>query len=171
MASPPGVLQPPFYDPPITDYPSGQQHSQAWTEYHQSVADHLATMNVGANDGSDAAAGTVGEYMTNTSGAAGLVDNVVTNLAALNLTAGDWDVSGYVLFQAGSGSHAAFSVGIIGTDTILTATFPSTAITELLPTVVHRVNITVPTTVWVVGAAAFTGTVTATGTIRARRMR
>ena len=35
MASAPQVVQPPFYDPPIVDYASGQQHSQAWTEYHQ----------------------------------------------------------------------------------------------------------------------------------------
>ena len=36
------ALQPPFYDPPTVDYPTGQQHSQAWTEYHQSVADWIS---------------------------------------------------------------------------------------------------------------------------------
>ena len=68
MASAPQVVQPPFYDPPIVDYATGQQHSQAWTEYHQSVADQLASLaatmraNQGVTDGSDAAAGQIDEY-------------------------------------------------------------------------------------------------------------
>ena len=38
------VVDPPFYDQPIVDAASGQQHSQAWTEYHQSVADQVNGM-------------------------------------------------------------------------------------------------------------------------------
>jgi hypothetical protein len=171
MPSNPRTVEPPFYDPPISNYDSGPKHSQAWTEYHQSVADRLGTIEAGVTDGSDAAPGDAGEYMTNTSAAVGILTGVVTNMAALNLTPGDWDVSGYVLFTAGAGTHIDFGVGIITIDTSITATFPTTAINQVLPTTVHRVNISAATTVWVVARAGFTGTMTATGTINARRMR
>lgn len=172
MAQTPRVIEPPFYDPPMAASPiGGQQHSQAWTEYHQSVADRLGEIAAGVTDGSDAGVGDVGEYMTATSGAAGLTSTVVLNLAALTLTPGDWDVSGYVLFTAGSGTHTDFGVGIVSIDTSLTATFPSAALTQLLPTTMHRLNTSAPLTVWVVARAGFTGTMTATGTINARRAR
>jgi hypothetical protein len=171
MASPRKVVEPPFYDPPIADFPSGQQHSHAWTQYHQSVADALANVHAGISDGSDAAPGQIGEYMTSTSTAVGVGDGAVTNLAAVNLTPGDWDVSGYVAFNAGAGTHSFFACGIISVDTFLVATFPTGALSQLLPTTTHRVNITVPTTVWVVGQTSFTGSMTAQGSIRARRMR
>ncbi len=171
MPSNPRTVEPPFYDPPIANYDSGPKHSQAWTEYHQAVADRLGTIEQGITDGSNAAAGDVGEYMTATSGAVGLTNNVVTNLAALNLTPGDWDVSGYVLFQGGPGTHSSYAVGIITIDVNLTATFPATAVDQLISTAMHRINLSAPLTVWVVGRAAFTGTMTATGTINARRAR
>jgi len=171
MVHNPRLIEPPFYDPPIAPSGNGQQHSQAWTEYHQRVADALGVIDAGITDGSNAAAGDIGEYMTSTSGVVGLTTNVVTNLSALALTPGDWDVSGYVLFQAGAGTHTYFAVGIITIDARIMATFPGTAIDQLMPTTVHRVNITAPTTVWVVGQAGFTGTVNATGTISARRVR
>lgn len=171
MPQNPRVVEPPFYDPPIADYASGQQHSQAWTEYHQSVADRLGTIQAGVTDGSDAAAGDIGEYMTAVSGAVGLASGVVTNLAAVNLTPGDWDVSGYVLFQAGAGTHTYFAAGIISVDAFLMANFPGGAMNQGMATTTHRVNISAATTVWVVAQANFTGTMTGTGTIRARRVR
>ncbi len=90
MAQPPRVVEPPFYDPPIAD---NQQHSQAWTEYHQSVADRLTALHAGSTDGSDANPGDVGEYME-ASGSAALATGGHSDVASLNLTAGDWDVSG-----------------------------------------------------------------------------
>ena len=161
------IVEPPVYDPVL----SGDQHSQAWTEYNQAVSDALGQIPVGVSDGSDAAAGNVGEYMTSTSGAATLASNTLTNLSAINLTPGDWDVSGYVLFQAGAGTHTFFAVGIIGLDARIYATFPTTAIDQLMPTINHRVSTSTATTVWVVAEAGFSGPMTATGTIQARRAR
>ena len=69
-------LQPPTNDPPITE--AGGQHSQAWAGYFQGVADQLATLQAkvrkGVTDGSDAAAGDIGEYLTATSGAVPLTN-------------------------------------------------------------------------------------------------
>ena len=93
MAAPPRVVEPPFYAEPIVDYPSGQQHSQAWTEYHQSVADRLTALHAGSTDGSDATAGDVGEFMQ-AAGSASLANGIPHDVASLTLTAGDWDVSG-----------------------------------------------------------------------------
>ena len=180
MATPPtvtpkGALQPPFYDPPITNYPSGQQHSQAWTEYHQSVSDQLASIQQsvarGVTDGSDAAAGAPGEYMTATASGVALVNNTPINVVSLDLTAGDWDVSGNVDFAAGSGQHAFFGVGIDTIDTSSAATYPSTVFSMAMTTATHRYNLTATQTVVVVAVASFLGSVTADGGIRARRVR
>jgi len=165
------VLEPPVHDPPLTDYPSGQRHSQAWTEYHQSVSDTLATVHAGVTDGSDAAAGQIGEYMTATGGPVALVSGSVANVASLALTAGDWDVSGNVQFSAGAGTHTYFGAGITAVDTLTAATFPTTALAQAISPATRRVNVTATTTTWLVAEASFAGTVTVTGTIRARRAR
>ena len=170
------LVDPPFYDAPIVDNPTaGQQHSQAWTEYHQAVADQVnalaAKANVGVTDGSDAAAGQIGEYMTATASGVGLANNVASNIVSLDLTAGDWDVSGNVAFSAGAGTHTLFAAGIDSIDTQTMGSFPTGAVTQGISTSVKRYNGTATVTVWLVALASFTGTTTASGTIRARRMR
>lgn len=167
-------LQPPANDPPIAE--AGGQHSQAWADYFQVSADQLATLPAkvrkGVTDGSDAAAGDIGEYLTATSGAVALSNGVTTNVVSLSLTAGDWDVAGGMAFTAGSGTHNGFGAGITSIDAFTTATFPSVAINQMMPTGTRRVNVTTTTTVWAVGVAYFGGgAMTATGSIRARRAR
>jgi hypothetical protein len=174
------ALQPPFYDPPIADYPSGQQHSQAWTEYHQSLADETAAntaaiiAKAGRTDGSDAMAGQIGEYMLGaTSSAVTLTNGVVANLASITLTPGDWDVSGSVFFLTPTGGTPfLFGVGIAGIDTQITATFQAGPSSQILQTALTRYNITAPTVLWVVAKSDWTGSSTqATANIRARRVR
>jgi len=101
MARPPIVAQPPHDDAPVT---ADGQHSQAWTGYHQTVADALsklaAQQGVGVTDGTAAAAGKIGEYLTATFGSSGLSNNVAADLGTLALTAGDWDVRGYATFTS-----------------------------------------------------------------------
>jgi hypothetical protein len=99
-----------------------------------------------------------------------LANAVLANVASLSLTAGDWDVVGNVVFTASSGTHSLFGAGIGGLDTFITATFPSVAINMAITTMTHRYNVTGTTTVWVVAQAGF-GTVSASGTISARRAR
>jgi hypothetical protein len=171
------VVDPPFYDQPIVDAASGQQHSQAWTEYHQSVADRINALaakvgaGTGVTDGSDAAAGQIGEYMTATASGIGLANNVASNIVSLDLTSGDWDVSGNVAFSAGAGTHTLFAAGIDSLDTQTMGTFPTGAVTQGNSTSTRRYNGTATVTVWLVALASFSSTVTASGTIRARRMR
>jgi hypothetical protein len=166
-------LQPPANDPPVTA--DGQQHSDAWAGFHQNVADQLARLQAqigkGVTDGSEAAAGMVGEYLTATSGSVGLTNATVTNVVSVALTAGDWDVQGNVTFAAGAGTHTFFGAGVSILDTFTSSTFPSAALNQAITTATRRFNVTATTTVWVVAEAGFTGAVTATGSMRARRMR
>ena len=179
-----GALQPPFYDPPITDYPSGQQHSQAWTEYHQSVSDQLAALastvqsNQGVTDGSDASAGQIGEYVTaSSSGAVTPSTGAVNNIATLPLTPGDWDVAGNVIFNPTAGvTYAACSVsttsGAIGP--IATRVPGAASATQLRIGTGGslRVSVAAPTTVYLTAQTAFSsGSMSVTGVISARRMR
>ena len=57
---------------------------------------------VGVTNGLDAAPGMVGEVMSvvNTTGTGSLTNAVATNVAAITLTPGDWDVTGEVLLTA-----------------------------------------------------------------------
>jgi hypothetical protein len=104
MATQPTKLAPPAQDRPMLD--SGQ-HTQSWAQFHQSVADRLADAdeqlaalqaqvdaNIGVTDGSNAAAGQIGEYLEATINAAPIADNTQVDLGSLSLTAGDWQVSG-----------------------------------------------------------------------------
>ena len=50
MATAPKIIQPPFYDPPIADYPSGQQFSYAWVAYFQAVNDQIAALTAAVAD-------------------------------------------------------------------------------------------------------------------------
>jgi hypothetical protein len=166
---------PPFLDTPINDK---GRFSTAWNQYNVDVSDalanltsQLAAIGQGVTDGSDAAAGKVGEYQSG-SGSLTLSNTAVANVASLNLGAGDWDVSGNVVFVASAGTHTLFGVGIGGLDTYSAATFPSGAINQAMSTAVARQSSASATTVWLVARADFTsGTVTASGTIRARRVR
>ena len=170
------LVDPPFYDAPIVDIASGQQHSQAWTEYHQAVADQVNALaakvgaGTGVTDGSNAPAGQIGEYLTATASGIGLTSNVASNIVSLDLSAGDWDVSGNCQFSA-SGSAVTFEAGIDGLDTRINATFPGGGSTQGLSTAVQRKNGTATVTVWLVALASFSSTVTASGVIRARRVR
>lgn len=180
----PGVVQPPFYDPPIVDYATGQQHSQAWTEYHQSVADQIAAntsaiaARKGVTDGSDAATGQIGEYIEagSTSDIA-LSNGVAANVVTLALPAGDWDVSGNVIFNPGAAvSYAAVSVNNISAGFGRFATrIPGSGVATQLRIGAGgplRMNVGSPITMYLVAQAGFSsGSVAAGGVIWARRQR
>ncbi|HEY2616155.1 MAG TPA: hypothetical protein VGI78_02345 [Acetobacteraceae bacterium] len=163
---------PPFLDTPIT---SDNRFSTAWNQHMVDISNTLASltarMGVGVTDGSDATAGQIGEYMTATGSGVALATGVLATIATITLTAGDWDVTGNVGFTAAAGTHAYFGVGIDGMDTLTTATFPAAAMNQSMNASVRRYSVTASTAVNLVAQASFTSTVTASGTIRARRMR
>ena len=188
------VIQPPFYDPPIADYPSGQQHSQAWTEYHQSVADRLAATaaalakaGTGVVDGSDAAEGQIGEYISAMVAAVSpvaLTNATPTNITSVALTAGDWDVRGLVVFRAAAGTIATYIADWIsavsatvpprpndGAMAELAISFPA-GMTQSMPTGTARVSVGAPITIYLSCYTQFSvSTMGAYGFIGARRVR
>jgi hypothetical protein len=168
-----GAMSPPL-NAAVTDADTGQ-HSDIWKSHQQSIVDALQSIintdQKGVTDGSEAEAGDVGEYLTASASVALTTSGVITNIVSIDLTAGDWDVTGNCVFHAGAGTHSFFGCGIGGLDTYTTATFPTGAIDMGLNTALARQNVTATTTVWLVAQAGFSGSMTAVGTIRARRMR
>lgn len=136
---------------------------------------------IGTISGGNAAAGSLGEYATNTTSGTSLSNGVAANATSVSLTAGDWDVSGEVTYSAGAGciptvfqqsiSTTSATGGGSGNQTLWSNTF-STASTNVMPTPRVRVSLSATTTVYLIGAASFSGgTMTAAGFIRARRIR
>ena len=148
----------------------------------------------GTTTNDNAPAGFLGEFITATvaSGAAvALTSTVQANIASISLTAGDWDVSAVADLLTGAATSVSFiSAGLgtvsatqltqvggggVGTDPLVTLADPAfvpgvTTLTLSLPPV--RVSLAATTTIFFVALCTFTvSTLSAFGTIRARRMR
>jgi hypothetical protein len=134
---------------------------------------------VGTTTNNNANAGSVGEYQTVTGSSAGITGGTSTNVTSISLTAGDWDVQGVVLYTP----TATISIGYSGISTT-SATFgslgtysssggSSVTATQLTPSSpVVRLSLATTTTVFLIGNVSFpSGTCTAQGFIRARRVR
>lgn len=135
---------------------------------------------VGTNTNDNADAGSVGEYLSNTASGAALSSNVPASVATLPLDAGDWEVSGVVMFIGGPAVTVTRFFSGINTSPIFGAQ-PGT-LTKIssgmgndnsqIPTPTVRISLPAATTVHLVGQATFSGgTVTADGFIQARRAR
>jgi hypothetical protein len=140
---------------------------------------------MGVTDGSNAAAGQVGEVIAvNASSSTTLTSNTTANVAVLPLTAGDWDVYGEVWLIVGTGGATAFHAAINSAS----ATYPGfTALNTGMSTANFampasvgqklnirpcRVNLSAPATYYLVALVIFpSGSCTATGNIIARRAR
>ena len=176
MATAPRRIEPPVFDPPLVELDGGgQRHSQAWTEHNQQVADLLNSLvsRRGVTDGSDAAAGTVGEVLEASGSGVTLSSGAVTTVAMLTLTPGDWDVSGGVTFNISGAASNHYGVGIDGAlSNEIIATIPTgTGTWRLVPASVRR-NVAADTAVTLSALAVFSsGAVTADGTLSARRAR
>ena len=164
------ALAPP---PPVNEAPleTSGQHTQAWSGYFRSMSDALSQIGRGVTDGSDAAAGQVGEYLVASATGVALVSNNVANVVSLDLTGWRLGCVGQRGFRGRCGQHAFFGVGIDSIDTSSAATYPSTVFSMAMTTATHRYNLTATQTVVVVAVASFLGSVTADGGIRARRVR
>jgi hypothetical protein len=134
----------------------------------------------------NAAAGNIGEQLsTSQATAVSLTTNVTVNIATLVLTPGDWAVSGVIVFTPSQAPTALAAA--IGTTS---ATLPTAAqiaagtgnmtqyrltfgnATQTMQAGVVRVNVSAPTTVYLMAQGTFSGgTLTATGYISARRVR
>lgn len=136
---------------------------------------------VGTTTNDDAAAGSVGEFMSSViafGSAVALTNNVARNVTSIALTAGDWDVWGNV-FSNMSGSQFAFYAWISSTS----ATRPDNSLVALdsdgdqigstgLIAPQRRFSLAAPTTVYLSCESNFTaGSNSACGGIYARRVR
>jgi len=128
----------------------------------------------GVTDGSNAAAGKVGEVITN-SGTVSPAASTSINVTSVTLTAGDWDVEGSVWLNNGvaaftqTSSLSTSSAANAAVPYISFGYTPATAPTIAGPVPMQRLSITGSTPVYLVTNMSVAGT--ATGVIIARRRR
>lgn len=137
---------------------------------------------IGITNGSNAAAGSVGEVITGTvasDAAVAMVDGQAKDFTHIALTAGDWDIYA-VGILTGAIADSVIQTIFIGTasgnnttgqdtaaNTVFLNAFTATNITG---TIHYRVNITSPTTYYLKGIVSAVN-ISAYGTIQARRAR
>lgn len=152
-----------------------------------STSPTVTVSQVGVTNGSNAAAGIVGEYFETNSGLTftNLTSSQAATIATLSLTAGDWDVTGNGIFQATSATTLSGSSATINISTNVTYTSAEAANAFiLLPNITlttfafngavprRRFNLTNTTTVFLRTSILFSaGTITAGGNMSARRVR
>lgn len=132
----------------------------------------------GRSNGNSVATGYVGEVVSAnvlSSAPVSLSNNTGANVTSISLTAGDWDVHGNVGFLVG-GTCTAINAQVTTTSATLgdyslhARIAPSTSQNNALTCPILRVNVSTTTTVYLVAYASFTtSTVTACGSIYARR--
>ena len=175
------ALQPPFQENPVRDDTGALSH--AWSRHQQDIVDALGAVHDGVTDGSNAAAGQIGEYIEATfAGPVGLAGGgTAADVGSISLTAGDWDVSGSVVFASSAGNlisvvawvgAASATLADPGAAAINTnvGTTRFTAGTRLLTGPV-RFNVTAATTVYLGVGDVSGGHGVGIGHIGARRMR
>jgi hypothetical protein len=136
---------------------------------------------VGTATADNANAGAVGEFVSNTQLAGSLATGVPASVTSVLLSAGDWDVSAVVAFlPAGSTTIGSQAVGIslvvntfggFGSQANIQG-FTAVGAGCAIPSPIVRVNVAVPTTVYITAEAIFSGgTCGVQGFISARRVR
>lgn len=137
---------------------------------------------VGTTTNNNANAGSVGEYSSNSNAGTGVSTGVTTAITSVSLTPGDWDVEGAVLLQGtggasltncvGGSSTSSTVFGGIGTYAQLVTGGLGSNGAWVSPIPTTRYSFSSTTTVYLLANAVFTsGGVTASGLIRARRVR
>lgn len=144
---------------------------------------------VGVTTSSNATAGNVGEYVSSTivqGSAVALTNATTTNVASITLTAGDWDVSANLQYLFGASTTfltlisgvSSTSATFAGNDTFTqfsanTNQAPNSGLLVITqPTPIVRYSLASTTTIYMLAFSNFaTSTLSAYGTIRARRIR
>lgn len=151
------------------------------------TAEALLLPKAGVTNGSNAAAGQIGEYVSSTvlvAGAVALTSGTPANVTSISLTAGDWDVWGNVGFNPGGATTYTALDGWIDTTSAASPVQPGNGAAfgiqapltagqaQLFPTGMTRISISSTTTVYLGAFANFgTSTLSAFGFIGARRVR
>jgi hypothetical protein len=145
--------------------------------------------STGITNGSNAATGQVGEYVSATlvgGSATALTTAVAKDVTSISLTAGDWEVWGNVAFYAGTATQSTLLAGWASTTSAtvpaspnngcfintIGITFTNTGYGPTLPVGRMRLSLSSTTTVYLTAYAAFTVSTQAVyGFIGARRCR
>jgi hypothetical protein len=131
----------------------------------------------GVTDASNAPAGSVGEFLSSAGGNVGVTTGAWTTILTYSLPAGDWDVNGWALFSFSGGTgnstivtgiHTAANTQPAGGFQQLTVAY---SVNHSLLCTPKRYNFSVATNVYVNVFLSSTGTLTAAGTLQARRAR
>lgn len=149
-----------------------------------STSPTITTPNiVGVTNASNAAAGSVGEYMSNSGSGVSITSGTPVNATSVTLTAGDWDVSGICQFLPANGTTVSLIACSVNTTpgttgglpnglTYISAPLSNGTATQVLNTGVVRVNVSTSTTVYLVATTIIgTSTMSVSSMIRARRVR
>jgi hypothetical protein len=137
---------------------------------------------LGTTTNNNADAGVVGEFVSSTvlTGSAVTINYGGSGVpvTSISLTAGDWDVTGWVGYNIGAASVVTYLIqGVSTSDTSITGETTNVynqiaSTTPQIPVVIQRFSIASTTTVYLNSATGGSGTaLTAYGTIRARRIR
>jgi hypothetical protein len=138
---------------------------------------------VGVTNGSNAAAGSVGEFPTPTNLTnVSLTAGVAANVSSVSLTAGDWDVQCNVSYMPAATTVMASAWASVNTVSATLNVNPGFSVSnqvthaanvgEFIASPVVRQSLSSTTTVFCVALSSFsTSTETATGFMRARRVR
>ena len=151
-----------------------------------SGAQAISAPITGTSTNNDAAAGIVGEFISNYTSGVSLTSSVNANCGSISLTAGDWDVEAIVLYTPAAST--SITITTVATNNV-SATFPTFG-TNMQSYVQHAFHAYVPslsftektnktryslsgtTTIYCVVYATFTvSTLTAKAVITARRVR
>jgi hypothetical protein len=170
-----------FASPPSTGYGSTTPEPVAATTISATgLITPTSTIGIkGTTTNDNAQAGSDGEYQTVTGSSAGITGGTNTNVTSISLTAGDWDVQGVVLYTPTATITSGYS-GISTTSVTFGALgsysssggAPVTAVQLTPSSPVVRISLASTTTVYLIGNVSFaSGTCTAQGFIRARRVR
>lgn len=147
----------------------------------------ISKVILGVTDGSNAAVGHLGQVVSSTiavGSAVALTSGVVANVTSISLPAGDWYVNGQVDYRAGATtSITILTQGISQASATLGSqdTFSRIVCAAVVPTASNdiglavrgqRISLATTTTIFLVASATFTiSTLSAYGTIEARRVR
>ena len=159
--------------------------SNQWVPTTNQIGGGGYQLSKGVTDGSDAAAGQIGEVISSTVNAPGvtLVSSTTKTITSILLTAGDWDVQGEVWPTPSGSTLTGYVAGIsttnnsndppgIGVSRNTLQNPGSTMNAGAVPLKTCRASLSQSTTYYLVGNATFaSGTCTAFGNIWARRVR
>jgi len=121
----------------------------------------------------------LGEYQEASASGVALVNATAKTVASVSLTAGDWDVQGVVMATPTGATMTGIALGVSTTNNTLPASSYDQVVVRpnatgyiTMNTPHTRINLTATTTVYIIGLVEFSsGSVSASGRIRARRVR